>query len=383
MVLYTQFTLDPGGQAYIARQMLTDLATRSNRPIIGFAPTYLGFGILAGSFRDVGDTSADVARLVVRLLDGDAAEHIDARSTPPAPHFDARELTRWGIDEARLPAGSVVAHRAPTLWSQYRGTVTAGAAVMVVQALLIAALLHEVRRRRDAETQARQLSRRLFTAQEEERRRIARELHDGANQEIALFAMQLDRSGHDVLAERARALATDLHRLSHELHPAILDQLGLVQALQQFGDQLRQGRALTVEVRASQWPATLPPAVAVVFYRVAQEALQNAARHSGAREAFVDLRGTSAELSMTIADCGAGFGPPRTPAARLGLAGMRERLRGIGGTLSVETAREKGTTVVARIPRQALAAFEGPDRDPAGPAAGLSDLTGAGHAGAG
>ncbi len=121
--------------------------------------------------------------------------------------------------------------------------------------------------------------------------------------------------------------------------------------------------------------------MAIAFYRVAQEALQNAARHSGAREVTVDLQGTASELSMTIGDRGAGFEPPRSPTASLGLAGMQERMRGIGGHLSVETARDEGTRVVARIGRRALAALERAEADAAVPEDGLSDLTGTGRAG--
>ena len=212
------------------------------------------------------------------------------------------------------------------------------------------------------EAQARQLSRRLFTAQEDERRRIARELHDGANQEIALFALQLDRSGYDVLAERARALATDLHRLSQR-SPAILDQLGLVQALQQFGDQLRQGRGLTVEVRASKWPSTCPrrrrsPSTEWPRKRCRTSpgtaAPGKRSSTCGARRPSVDDHRRPRRRLRATPD----------GAARLGLAGMQERLRGIGGPLSVETARAKGTRVVAQIPREALAAFEGAEATP-------------------
>lgn len=353
VVLYSQYVRDPAGHAHVARQVLADLAPRANRPVVAFTSTYLGFGITGGAIHDLAGTAGDVARVVRALLDGTPIDRIDARVTPPVPHFDARQLQRWRIDARRVPAGSVVAYRTPTLWSQYRHIVLTGALVMVAQAGLIAALLVERRRRRTADTQARGLSRRLFTAHEEERRRIARELHDGVNQELALFAMQLDQAQHDALAERARTLATDLHRLSHELHPAILDQLGLVPALQQFGHELGQGRAIDVEVRSSSWPSTVPLPVAVALYRVAQEALQNVVRHSGARHALVDLRATDAALLMTIADAGVGFTGGDGRPARIGLAGMRERLQSVGGTLAVESAPEQGTTIMARVPRTA------------------------------
>lgn len=355
VILYSQYARDPAGRAYVSRHVLTDLAPRTNRPVLGYAPTYFGHGITAGSIHDFTRVALDLSRVVRALLDGTPLDRIDARVTPPLPHVDARELARWRIPESRVPAGSVVAYRTPTLWSQYRGAVLTGSAVMAVQAALIAALLVEQRRRRTADMHARTLSIRLFTAQEEERRRIARELHDGANQELALFAMQLDQTGHQALGDRARALATDLHRLSHELHPALLDQLGLVPALQQFADQLAAGRAVDIEVRTSQWPSSVPPAIAAALYRVAQEALQNVVRHSGARHAVVHLQATEADLTMSVTDAGAGFLAGDDPTAGIGLAGMRERLLAIGGTLMVESAPGAGTTVVARVPRARLA----------------------------
>ena len=358
IVFYTQVAREPDGRTHVGRTVLRDLARVANRPIVSPTASYLGTGVLVGSFRDFAGSTADLAGLVQRVLSGEDPAAIPVVAGGRTAHFDARELERWGIAESRLPPGSDVHFRTPTIWSQYRGTVIAGGAVMALQTMLIAALIWAVRRRREAELEARRLSGRVLTAQEDERRRIARELHDGANQEIALFAMHLDLSGQGALAERARALSTDLHRLSHELHPAILDQLGLVQALQQFGEQLGRRCGMRIDIRADEWPARVPPAVAITFYRVAQEALQNAARHSGATEATVVLQGSPEGVSMSVADRGAGFSPGQGATPRLGLAGMHERLRSVGGELQVTSSPGRGTTVFAQVPPRALAALE-------------------------
>ena len=383
IVFYTQVAREPDGRTHVGRTVLRNLARVANRPIVSPTASYLGAGVLVGSFRDFPGSTADLAGLVQRVLAGEDPAAIPVVAGGRTAHFDARELERWGIAESRLPPGSDVHFRAPTVWSQYRGTVIAGGAVMALQAMLIAALVWAVRRRREAELEARRLSGRVLTAQEDERRRIARELHDGANQEIALFAMHLDRSGQGTLAERARALSTDLHRLSHELHPAILDQLGLVQALQQFGEQLGRRRGLRIDVRADGWPAHVPPAVAITFYRVAQEALQNVARHSGATEATVLLQGSPAGVSMRVVNRGLGFSPGQGATPRLGLAGMHERLRSVGGELRLTTSPGKGTTVFAQVAARALAALE---RDaglaspaPAEPLSELTDSPGSAH----
>jgi signal transduction histidine kinase len=276
--------------------------------------------------------------------------------------FDGGQLARWSIDESRLPPGSEVRFRAPSLWRDHRDTVIATVGVITTQAALIAALILQVRRRRAAERQAHNLSGRVLTAQEEERRRIARELHDGANQEVALFAMQLDQSGMGALADRARTLSRDLHRLSHELHPEILDQVGLVSALREFASRLAAHQRLHIEVREARWPTAVPRPVAITLYRVAQEALQNAVKHSGAPEATVDLEGTPAGLSMTIADRGVGFDPTSRPEAQLGLAGMQERLRSIGGQLDGASIPGRGTRILATVSAEAISAMEMDER---------------------
>jgi ABC-type uncharacterized transport system substrate-binding protein/two-component sensor histidine kinase len=380
-VVYSGIWADGAGQPFTPQSALEQIAPAASRPIFSYTETYLDHGIVGGAMVDNERSGREAARLAVRLLAGEPPSSLplyELRTTRPV--FDARQLDRWGLSEDRLPPGSQVLFRTPSLWREHRVAVVGAAAALLIQAAFIGALLLEVRRRRRVQADLRESSARLITAQEDERRRIARELHDGANQEIALFAMHLDLSGQGTLAERARALSTDLHRLSHELHPAILDQLGLVQALQQFGEQLGQRCGMRIDVRADEWPAHVPPAVAITFYRVAQEALQNAARHSGATEATVFLQGSPEGVSMRIADRGAGFAPRQSATPRLGLAGMHERLRSVGGTLRVTSSPGRGTNVFAQVPARALAALER-DAGPASPAPPdpLSDLTGPTH----
>ena len=241
-------------------------------------------------------------------------------------------------------------------WEEYKGIVVAAGVALLLQSLAITSLLIERRRRLAAEARMRQLSGRLIAAQEEERSRIARDLHDDASQRLALLAIELDELRASGLADSARALSADLHRMAHQLHPAILDQLGLLPAARRFAGEIAARHGLQVEVASESWPEALPRDAALVLYRVMQEALQNAVKHSGAERIEVSFRGTDGELLLRVEDRGRGFAPEQVEASSgLGLAGMLERLRLVGGGLRVESAPGGGTILEAWLPAPAAA----------------------------
>jgi len=204
-----------------------------------------------------------------------------------------------------------------------------------------------------------QLAGRLLTAHEDERRRIARELHDDITQRLARFAIDAGRmesaadapEGVRPLREGLVRLSEDVHALSYRLHPAVLDDLGLVEALKTECDRVARSGELRVEVEASALPAALPAEASLCLFRVAQEALGNAARHAHASAVTVLLSSRSKGLELAVSDNGSGFDPkgPRDHAS-LGLASMRERVRLLQGKLDIESTPGRGTTVVAWVP---------------------------------
>jgi signal transduction histidine kinase len=223
--------------------------------------------------------------------------------------------------------------------------------VLVLLSLAVALLLFERRRRLAAEERLHQLSGRLITAQEEERSRIARDLHDDAGQRLALLAIELDQLQAPALADQARALSADLHRMAHQLHPASLDQLGLLPAARRFAADLATRHGVAIEVASDAWPDDVPRQTALVFYRVMQEALQNAVRHSGAARIEVAFRGTRDGMSLRVSDSGRGFVlGPLSGLPGLGLAGMSERLRLVGGGLRIDSRPGGGTILEAWLP---------------------------------
>jgi len=368
IVFYGGIMMDGSGRRFTPQTVLDALAPASNRPVFGYLGTYLGHGIVGGALLDLEKVGFEAGRLSRRVLSGEAPESMPVRDfRPNSLLFDGRQLERWSLSATRLPPGSHVLFREPALWEEHRVLILATVAALVIQAALIGTLFFETQRRQRAQRQLRALSARLLTAQEGERSRIARELHDDVSQRLALLAIELDqlcakrqlepvqREAAAGLSGQVRALSSDVHRIAYELHPAILDQLGLLPALRRFAEEISHRYPLEVDVAVEDWPENVPRDVALAFYRVAQEALQNAARHSGAPVARVLLRGGPRALSLTVTDGGRGFDRPSVRGTHLGLAGMRERLRQVGGFLSVESIPDRGTLVAATIPHEAVA----------------------------
>lgn len=213
----------------------------------------------------------------------------------------------------------------------------------------------------------RALSSQIIKAQEEERLRIARELHDETAQALASLLVRqrvaerttdpeaLQRTMADLRALTSEALE-GVRRMALELRPTMLDDLGLVAAVEAFARQFGQRTGIPVEVRVARRPDRLPPEVELVAFRVIQEALSNVARHSGASRAEVGLSAGPELLVVTVADDGRGF--DLTPALdsrerSLGLFGMRERAALVGGRLRIDSRPARGTRVHLEVPAPA------------------------------
>jgi signal transduction histidine kinase len=213
-----------------------------------------------------------------------------------------------------------------------------------------------------------QLLRRAITAQEEERARLSRELHDDIGQTLTAVQLSLDRLAKTPLAaegdgrerlDRARELTertlADLRHLIVALRPGVLDQLGLVAALGWVADHTLRPLGLEVSIEAETLRRRLPPEIEIILFRIAQEAMSNVARHSAAHHLHICLAQHQGEASMTLSDDGRGFDVVTVtavpdPVRGLGLAGMQERASLAGGEVNVSSARGKGTTVQVTVP---------------------------------
>ena len=362
IVVVTSFSADGDGRAFTGHEVCALLAAAANAPVFGFFRSYLGSGIVGGVLLDPALAGRDVGELTARVLNGEPAASIAIKKTDVNVRaFDWRRLTQWGIPERRLPPGSLVEFRPPSLWQEYRTALVATAAVILLQAAMIGALLVERRRRREANRELHRLSARLLTAQEDERSRVARELHDDISQRLALLAIEADTAnarGDGSPDRRAagaspklHALAADVHAIAQNLHPSRLESLGLAATLRAFCEDVGKQQRVRITCRTVGPQVEVPADIALALFRVAQEAVQNAVRHGGAGVIDVELSGDGQDLALTVADDGRGFAAGSAErAGGLGIAGMRERLRHVRGRLQIDSRPGAGTTVVARVP---------------------------------
>ena len=215
-----------------------------------------------------------------------------------------------------------------------------------------------------ADEALRVLTGRLIEAQEEERRRLARELHDGLSQQLAMLAVELGMLTQQVpdgalafrkqllrLRDRAEGLCTDLRHMTHQLHPAALEHLGLVSALRSHCSEVSQNEGIRVWFQVGGEAGPIRPEVAVCLYRITQEALRNVTKHSGAREAWVAIEQHRDRIELSVVDKGVGFDLRMSrPGKCLGLISIQERIELLSGSVTIKTAPGEGTCMDIRVP---------------------------------
>lgn len=220
----------------------------------------------------------------------------------------------------------------------------------------------DITERKQAELDRTELSRRLMTAQEAERRRIARELHDGIGQSLALLGIQLQRADQPTasgktkprlsdLCTKVKEIGTQVSRLSHQLHSSELEFLGLVVAIKSLCREFSEEYGFKVDCVCRNVPEELENDVALCLLRLVQEALHNIAKHSHATLVQMELSGTPRDLVLTLADNGEGFDLAGVRStAGLGLVSMRERMHLLGGSFEITSKPGSGTKIQARVP---------------------------------
>ncbi len=365
-ILYAVLVLDAAGIPRPLTRGLQGIRDAANAPVFGVYASNIDRGVVGGrlvSDRELGRSAASVA---IRVLRGESPGAI---KTPPlgpgTPVYNWNELQRWGITEASLPPGSLVRFRKPTVWEQYRSYLVAGISVLLLQSALIAGLFWQRLRRRRAELEMASLSGRLLMVHENERRRVARELHDDVTQRLAALAIEATRidkphegSADDAIRsirEGLIKLSEDVHALSYRLHPSVIEDLGLVEALRAECERISRSGAVAVRFDATDIPQKLPMDTALCLFRVAQEALRNVVRHARANSVDVAVAPKDGGLQLAVSDNGTGFDPGRqAERPSLGLASIRERVNLLNGQVDIDSAYEHGTTVLAWVPISAL-----------------------------
>jgi PAS domain S-box-containing protein len=504
VVLLISVGQDAAGTRFKSSEVGPMVAAAANAPVFSLFDVHINHGEVGGYLSSLGGQGKIAGAMALRILKGDKPQDIPRVEGVNAYTFDWRALQRWGLKERDLPPGSILLNREPTVWESYKWYIIAGIFLFLGQTLIIAALLWQRAKRKQADAELirtnqqlrfamneaqeseqrfrlvansapvliwmsgvdklrtyfnapwleftgrsiqeevgngwsagihpadlnqclntytdrldrrvrlqmeyrlrrhdgkyrwvsdlgvprfhtdgsfagyigscidvteRKLaeealsnsSRRLIEAHEEERTWLARELHDDVNQRLSLLAVNLDQLRQDprdsptVVAKRIEEamtqvseLANDVQALSHRLHSSKLDYLGLGAAAASLCREASNRQKVEIDFQSHGVPQKLPREISLCLYRVLQEALQNAIKHSDSRQLEVSLTFKSNEIQLTVRDSGIGFDSEEAlKGGGLGLTSMRERLKLVDGNLSIESQRGAGTVVRASVP---------------------------------
>jgi signal transduction histidine kinase len=368
IVIPIEYNRDPAGNSYVPRDVITKLAHASAAPVYSISTTYIGVGTVGGYVINWAKTGVAAADVALKLMGGSQPEIVVPPDGTSEYMFDWRELKRWGFSQKDLPPGSVIKYKVPTAWEQYRWRILGIAVLIVAQSLLIGALLLHRYRRRRAEESLRDMTGRVLQTQDDERRRIARDLHDGTGQQLSGIVLSVGQvladfpPGHERLRQllqdshvASRQALNEVRAVSYTLHPPILDGLGLIPALHWYLDGLQKRTSFNIDFDASAaLPETSPDAQRTLF-RIVQESVANVLRHSGGTALRIKLSDNGDGINLEIEDNGRGMSTEeleRVESAAsigVGIAGMRERVRQLHGIFKINSS-PTGTRVLVSLP---------------------------------
>lgn len=326
---------------------------------------YLPLPLLLWAAIRFGPRGSSAALLVVSIFEIWGAIHGYGPFASQSPEMSALSLQLFLI-LASMPLMFLAALIKEREWAQQAASQKEIRLELALDAAQQAttALSDSQERLHQSHNQIRKLLGRLIDVQEAERRRISRDLHDDLNQKIATLSMNISRLKRKVpmqdgeligeldrLRETTNDLTNEVRRLSHQLHPAVLEHLGLVSALESYIASFNDEEQIAVQLTAEVGDERIPFQTSICLYRVAVEGLRNVARHSGAESAAVLLKRDHKGLELWVSDSGKGFDVETFRlGGGLGLISVEERLRVIQGTCEIRSAPEHGTTLIVRVP---------------------------------
>jgi len=380
IVLYTSFFEDAANQQFInATVALPAIAAVSSVPVFGLSDTYIGHGIVGGyvvSFSEQGDIAT---REAIEVLQGRKPQETSIIVSRSSYMFDEHELKKWKISDHTLPGGSVIVNQDQTLWDRDPGTLITVFVVIAGLGVVTVYLLRERKLLRQATNQLANLSGQLINAQEDERRRLARELHDDFSQRVALLCIGLEVASDEVakspenakaqlqqLMDSAGEIGADLHAMSHRLHSATLERLGLVPGVSALCKEINKKQGLQVEFTHHDVPRSIPSDVALCIFRIVQESLRNVKKHSASTKAWVELSLSRNELHLSIVDAGLGFDEASLDGDQgIGIQSMKERARLLSGQFRIISKVGEGTRVEVSLPLKETLQMEAVSTDQA------------------
>jgi signal transduction histidine kinase len=369
IVLPVSYTRDRFGKNYVPRDVVAPLAQASAAPVYALADTFVGTGVVGGYVVDYAKTGREIASVTLQLLSGKPAAQVTVAPGGTGTYlFDWRALRRWGFSEKELPRDSSIVFRTPSFWEMYRGRIIFVLLILAAQSFLILRLLSTRRKQAQAERSLRDMTGRLLGTQDEERRRIARDLHDGTGQHLSAVTLILGQvltkitPGNEKVVKMlqdshaaSRQALDEVRAISFQLHPPLLDGLGLVAAVRWYLNGIEKRTKLRITVQAPHEIKELSREGERALFRIVQESVGNVLRHSGSEYVHVVLSTNHRRVTLQVSDNGTGMTEEllrqvETGASvGVGLAGMRERVRQLRGTFQLESDGT-GTIVTVILP---------------------------------
>jgi len=355
-IVYLSVGRDAQGRSWQIREYLNRLVRISPRPVFGWLGSYLGTGVLGGPVLDGVEIGEVLGGLAAEILNGTDPSRLDPVTIGETRLvYDWIPLRRFGIPLSRLPNDATVINRPLPVWESYPRISLAMSALIVLLLSSIAFLVLSRRRVRAVTAAQLAASRRLMQAQDEERMRIARDLHDDLCQEMMVLALEVEPpSGQapprTLIAERVRGLIDRTRNIAVGLHATHIGSLPLHEALAAHVAGVRARTGLNLQINTAVWESSPTLTVTIALFRVVQEALQNAIRHADASQFTVTIEGTPRDIRIEVTDDGIGFDPSQSGTGGLGLVSMRERMAAVGGTFDVHSTPFGGTTLRLSAP---------------------------------
>jgi len=332
--------------------------------VFGVSDMYVGRGIVGGYVVSFAEQGRIAAGLVSEILAEKNPANIPIVSAPSIYMFDARQLKRWNFSESRLPAGSIVLNRESTLWERSKWVLLTAFSIILGLVALAAYLLYERMQLNAARNEQMRLSGMLIKAQEQERSRLAAEIHDDFSQRLAVLSLALETTAEGIpeslhetsgqmheLINAASEIGADLHTLWHRLHSSTLERLGLAAGVASFCKEFSAQQGMHVVFSHQDVPRSVSSDVALCLFRIVQEGLRNVKKHSGAASAQVRIENMDDTLHLSIDDDGKGFDMKGVSERQgLGLWSMRERVRLVGGRFKIHSDTQKGSRIEVWVP---------------------------------
>jgi signal transduction histidine kinase/ABC-type uncharacterized transport system substrate-binding protein len=364
VIQFVSFARDGEGRSFIPNEIVARICRSANAPVYINSDDVLDCGAVGGDLISFEGLGSDSGKHALRILAGEPPASIPfARSAVRVKTLDARQLDRWRIRYARVPAGTAVLNSAPTMWEAYRWRIVGGLSLIVLQSSMIALLLLHRKRRRVAEEGLRLSDANQRAAVLEERNRMARDMHDTLAQGFTGVIVQLEAAknafanGSSSEGEEHNRRAGDLARHSlgearrsiKALRPQALENADLCVALDGAMKLMTAGTSIRAEFSVQGQPRALVQSREENLLRIHQELLTNAIKHSGARVIKATLSFMAKSVQLVMEDDGIGFDPLRKSDG-LGLLGIRERVHQMDGEVTVETQVGRGARIAVVLP---------------------------------